>query len=46
MSILHHGTSNNIVNITYDNNLAAIFTTNGIIHQYYTILIHAILITQ
>ncbi len=34
--ILHHGTSDNIVNIIYDNNLAAIFTTNGITHQYYT----------
>lgn len=34
--ILHHGTNDNIVNITYDNNLDTIFTTNGIIHQFYT----------
>jgi dienelactone hydrolase len=34
--LLHHGTNDNIVNITYDNNIAAIFTTNGIPHQYYT----------
>lgn len=34
--ILHHGTSDNIVNIIYDNNLAAIFTTNGVTHQYFT----------
>lgn len=34
--ILHHGTSDNVVNITYDNNLDAIFTTNGVTHQYFT----------
>jgi len=34
--ILHHGTSDNIVNIIYDANFAAIFTTNGVSHQYFT----------
>jgi dienelactone hydrolase len=34
--ILHHGTSDNIVDISYDNNIAAIFSTNGVTHQYYT----------
>lgn len=33
--ILHHGSNDNVVNITYDNNIDAIFTTNGITHQYY-----------
>lgn len=34
--ILHHGTSDNVVNISYDNNISAIFTANGVTHQYYT----------
>ncbi|MDX2172199.1 MAG: T9SS type A sorting domain-containing protein [Bacteroidota bacterium] len=34
--IFHHGTSDNIVNIIYDNNIDSMLTVNNITHQYYT----------
>lgn len=34
--ILHHGTNDNVVSIVYENNIDAILTSNGVIHQYHT----------